>query len=258
MDRGEGQEQNVTDRELDLLVDGQLNDASQRELLARLQREPDAWRRCALTFLEAQFWSKEFAALPPAKTQPGAAAQGNNAATQGNTAALPTPARRKRWSDRAPALLMLAGSCLFAVGLTLVGRGWISGSDRRPAPNTLAGVRADVGHPAVVLVPARPGPSETPAPPPPGWRLVTLGGPDGARGGKPIQLPAVDSDQLDEGWLQAASGEAPTDLLRALERTGHTVRQSRRLVPMPLEDGRRMVVPVEQFDVHYVGNKAYQ
>ena len=64
--------------------------------------------------------------------------------------------------------------------------------------------------------------------------------------------------RLDEGWLRNLPGELPVDLLQALERTGHSVQRSRRLVPMPLEDGRRVVVPVDQFDVHYVGNKAYQ
>src|SRR5712692_7228638 len=45
------------DRELlDQLVDGELSDTERQELLARLDAEPDGWRRCALAFLEAQSW----------------------------------------------------------------------------------------------------------------------------------------------------------------------------------------------------------
>src|SRR5262245_24846451 len=41
---------------LDRLVDGELGPDQRRELLASLDDEPGAWRRCALAFLEAQTW----------------------------------------------------------------------------------------------------------------------------------------------------------------------------------------------------------
>src|SRR5713101_874206 len=41
-------------RLLDRLVDGELPDAERRDLLLKFEKEPDAWRRCALAFLEAQ------------------------------------------------------------------------------------------------------------------------------------------------------------------------------------------------------------
>jgi hypothetical protein len=49
---------------IDQLVDGELPDAERRELLRRLEGEPDGWRRCALAFLEAQCWRDAF--RPPA------------------------------------------------------------------------------------------------------------------------------------------------------------------------------------------------
>ena len=53
----------VDQAEFDLLVDGELDDERRRELLVRLDDESQGWRRCALTFLEAQSWKREFGAL---------------------------------------------------------------------------------------------------------------------------------------------------------------------------------------------------
>ena len=48
-----------SDRRIDLLADGELSDEARCGLLARLDRESDGWRRCALAFLEAQAWRGE-------------------------------------------------------------------------------------------------------------------------------------------------------------------------------------------------------
>jgi hypothetical protein len=50
----------------------------------------------------------------------------------------------------------------------------------------------------------------------------------------------------------------PPELVQALQQSGRRVQQSRQLIPVPLEDGRRLVVPVDQFEIHYVGNRGYQ
>ena len=66
------------DRQFDLLVDGELGEEDRRALLGRLDGEPGGWRRCALAFLEAQAWKREFATLlRPA--QSGRAARGQSA-----------------------------------------------------------------------------------------------------------------------------------------------------------------------------------
>jgi hypothetical protein len=65
------------DRLIDRLVDGELPDAERRQLLLRLEAEPDGWRRCALAFLEAQSWREAFTPLaspapPVPRTRPAA------------------------------------------------------------------------------------------------------------------------------------------------------------------------------------------
>src|SRR5207253_643240 len=51
----------LDERLLDHLVDGELADDERRELLMQLEKEPDGWRRCALAFLEAQTWRQALA-----------------------------------------------------------------------------------------------------------------------------------------------------------------------------------------------------
>src|SRR5215475_9140780 len=46
-------------RWVDLLVDGELDDARQRQALLALEAQPDGWRRCALAFVEAQTLKRE-------------------------------------------------------------------------------------------------------------------------------------------------------------------------------------------------------
>jgi hypothetical protein len=63
---------------------------------------------------------------------------------------------------------------------------------------------------------------------------------------------------IDEDWLNGIPEAIPADIVQALERTGHRIQRERQLMPVPLEDGRQLVVPVDQVDIHYVGNPAYQ
>ncbi len=49
--------------ELERLVDGQLSPTDYRQLLQRLDFEPDGWRRCGLAFLEQQALQQELSAV---------------------------------------------------------------------------------------------------------------------------------------------------------------------------------------------------
>src|SRR3569623_3265887 len=48
---------------LDLLVDGELDEAARRKLLRWCEQDPAGWRSCALAFLEAQCWSQQVGGL---------------------------------------------------------------------------------------------------------------------------------------------------------------------------------------------------
>jgi hypothetical protein len=108
------------DRQLDLLVDGELNEPDRVELLRRIETEPDGWRRCALAFLEGQGWRQALEGHVYASLQ-----------LPGTNAALPAPAGRRVAGWRQP--LALAAGMLLMFGL-----GWIL----RPAAPALDEVRA--------------------------------------------------------------------------------------------------------------------
>jgi len=231
----------IDDGTLDLLVDGELSEAERRELLASLDHMPDGWRRCALAFLEAQRWRKELSAVARQSAAP---------AGEGRPAR-PVAVRRGFPGGVWGTLLAMAGSFVLALA-----GGWVaSGLLRTPGMPS--------GGPAleeVAAVPATPqGPAPPTAEPPSSWQLVSVpveGGPAGAP--KTVQLPAMERQSLDPHWLERSPPPIPPDILDFLRRSGHEVRQSRQLVPFPLKDGRQMVFPVDQVDVHYVGNPAYQ
>ena len=76
-------------------------------------------------------------------------------------------------------------------------------------------------------------------------------------GGNAVQLPAVKADRLDKAWLQNIPAPVSPDLLQALQESGHRVQQRRGLLPVEMNDGRRLVVPVDQVDIDYVGRPSF-
>ena len=214
-----GQTRTIDDRQLDRLGDGQLSQSQQRELLAQLDAEPGGWRRCALAFLEAQAWRDDLGAVVrSASVQP------------------PAPpavvARTRRSASRWPSVLAVAATLAIAFGLGML---------VRPAWRG-----AEPGLEQVARQEGLPGRAQDASP----WRMVTLTSPDAS---EPIRLPAVERNRIDDAWLRSLPAAVPPDVLRALQRSGYAVRQSQQLMPVPLEDGRRLVVPVDQVEVRPVG-----
>jgi len=218
----------LDDSRFDRLVDGELNEQERRDLLAGLDDEPSGWRRCALAFLEAQCWKQALGVL-----------------TQEGVRAVPPPVglpRRSFRLGRTGTLLAMAASFLVAMWLG----SWVQQArvGQHPSP-----IGAGVGSQIATNLPQSKASSSP-------WKIVNVS--SGEQGpGASIDLPAVERNNIDKQWLRSLPAAIPEDVMQALNRTGHQVRQHRELVPVPLEDGRRLVVPVDQVDVHYVGNKTY-
>lgn len=217
------------DTRFDRLVDGQLSEQQRHDLLAGLDDEPDGWRRCALAFLESQCWKQTFGAitqesLPPAEP------------------AVATPPSRSAWPGRLGTVLAMAAS--FALAM------WIGWSIQQTRDGKIAR-NVDRQPPLSTDFPS----GDSSAKP---WRIVNVFAP--GRDGKPgpsISLPAIERDRIDKQWLQSIPPAIPQNVREALARTGHQIKQRRELVPVPLKDGRQLVMPVDQIDVHYVGNGPY-
>ena len=116
------------ERLLDRLVDGELTEPERRELLQRLDAAPEGWRACALAFLEAQAWKKEFRSL--SAEQP---------ARFVNDSEKLTP-RSKHSTRHTPlsTLLAMAASFLLAFTLGLGVRGFFASHNAPPAVDLAA------------------------------------------------------------------------------------------------------------------------
>lgn len=242
---------NITDEQLDRLVDGELSEPERRELLSGLEKEPAGWRRCALAFLVAQSWCDAMGAM--LRETPEAAPSSTPSSAS----------RRPTWLRRHETLLAMAAS--FAVALVLSSAAnsvlrpmFLPSAEPAPGATQLAADWQNqppaARQPAVSPWQRQPaGPGAAP------WQMVTVSVPDGPHGTQePIQLPAVEQERWNGDWLRNLPQALPPEMVQALQQSGRRVQQSRQLVPIPMQDGRRLVVPVDQIDIHYVGNRGYQ
>ncbi len=216
-------------RWLDKLVDGELDDAQRRQLLIDLENQPDGWRRCALAFLEAQAWKRSLGAVvaTPAKD------------------ACPQPARaRVWWSGSVGSVLAAAASFLIAFALGLAWRGQAEKAELL-ATNP-PGPRAS--QPDIGLATEKPQ-----------WSTMTVNvdrDDDGVA--EPVELPVVRGAGFDEAWVRNQPAAIPEQMLRLIERMGHQVHHERQYYPFDLSDGGRLIVPVDEVDLKYVGERRFQ
>ncbi len=254
MNAHDNQQPGIDAEVLDLLVDGELPDAQRRDLLTSLDRVPEGWRACALAFLEAQCLK-----------------QACGAVIREQVTLSPPPATPRRLS-RARRILT-NGIIAFAVAasfLMAVGLGWMlqqgrhsgglsapgaaqtaaaSGGSRQEGNQARGPRGAFDGLPQKSLaLEAVPRP----------WGTVTVALPGtGDEGTKTVSLPVTESDHVDESWFRPSPDALPAGVRAALRGMGYQIRQERHLLPVPLEGGNRLVMPVDQVELRYVGNPAY-
>lgn len=235
--------------QIDRLVDGELPRDEYRRLLSELDERPGGWKRCALGFLEAQAWRNEFDSDPPAGHRDGL-----------------TRAQTKKPAPTWTAPAAVAASFLMALGLGLMlGRQWtvpaVPGAsdvvDRAPTPESTRPVE-QVRPPALAEHPnTETMPQPALGPSPVGDVRFVVQDADGAAS-REIQLPVYEANSTDGPWLGANASAMPAELQRALERRGHRIRRHQRWVPVDLDDGRQMVVPIEDVEIVPVGRNGFQ
>lgn len=256
------------DRQLDRLIDGELNAAERRQLLAECDEREGAWRRCALAFLEAQSWRAELTALA-APLPAGAPAVASWPAVE----AKPTRenSRRRRWvrarsqSDRDWSSIAIAPWALAACALVAFGLGWMARPnatlDWSDDPDIYASA-PQVAQPTMthseenLQSGSDDSSSELAAEVPETVRLVMDCGPDGEQ--RQIELPVRPAGGDDLALLEQGEPVVSAELQAALLRMGHRVNERRQLVPLVLEDGRRLVVPVDEIEFTPVEASEYQ
>ncbi len=241
---------------LDRLAAGDLDHAARRELFVWLDREPARWRRCALALLEAREleqalgdWTAESSSefiprregssefIPrPRRGHPGPDAVSRPAADATLTTldpALPLIQARRRRAQ----LFALAASVLIAFGLGIAVRG--------------IGIEPP---PAIVQAPVQSGNANPPAEPRRADRApaASTGG-NGSQPHDPTDATLTAADR----WPSESAGPIPAYVRSQLERRGYRVDSRHRVIPVSLPDGRRAMLPVDQLQVRYVGQRAY-
>jgi hypothetical protein len=241
------------DPRIDLLVDGELAPQERRDLLLACEAHPELWRTCALAFLEAQAWRADFQGAPRELV----------------AMAPPIPESRSfRFGGGWRSLVALA-ACV--VASFYIGRG----------------TRPDSGG-SIAAVPERPASAPQPTPElPQELPVESLAAhhPQPAENADPEEKPAVASQRPIAGNAQRGSAtltikydqqgverelkipvhDIPeSELLewarnpvavnafavQALERRGHKLEAQRQLVTLNLKDGKKVILPVEHFDLH--------
>lgn len=232
--------------DLDLLVDGELSERQRSALLARLDKTPDGWRRCALAFLEAQSWQETLGAVV---REPEAAEPTITTVVIRDNLRFSTPAT----------LLAMAASFVVAFSLALTLRGGLSGgSDNVQVAESPSNIRRDdTVHHDELVAPAGGSHTDEMALSDP----ATLAESDDPRAESDDSDPDdQDSEAIDEvpivlaPWAEGDEGLIPERLVQALQRSGHRVHRRPELLSIELSDGTRGVIPAERIELQYVGN----
>lgn len=237
---------------VDRLAADELDDDSRRALFVWLDREPARWRRCAMALLEAREFEGALEDWLGGSASHEAASAGRR-----RPIALPEASelsdrrgvgKRERRVGR-NALLALAASVAVAFGLGMAAHrrlvGWrADGSDWQAAAKPSPASRASqVNRPHAIETAAN---DSRPS-------FASHGGATANGRNEPSQqVESVTAEQTSNGNNELI----PAYVKSQLERRGYRVDSRRRFVSVSLPDGRRALVPLEQWKFRYVGNRA--
>lgn len=254
-------------RLLDRLVDGELDDNARRALLSSLDEQfingqPDGWRRCALAFVEAQTWGQEMKHL--VTTEDAAESLGNGSLIAAGQVSRGTqevtahggPPRSAVW-------LAVAAGLLVAFGLGAGVRHLLPGNEEPMAPS---GIQVAESHPptteppvATETLPSDPlsnelvreteSVNEPPLDYDPAHEVALIfEDPDGGAPRR-VVAPLLPAEMVDERLQWHGEGALSSEIVRMFRQAGHDIQTTRRYAPIQLEDGRRMVVPIDDVKI---------
>ena len=217
--------------QLERLIDGELSPAELRTLVSSLDEEPELWRRCALTFIEAQAYSQEMPVLRRSLELPQAREMTR------------VPPRTKPGDNAWLTLLAVAASFLLAFGLGLIAPTFFS----RGRQDSIANGNF---YPSAEMPLAQ-------ASSPDLNNLRNIGNVqlvvDGGDPSQSRQVPVFETQQDLSGVFADSAPSIGPDLVELLRRHGYEVEQEQRYVPAALDDGRQMIVPLEGYQLTPVG-----
>jgi hypothetical protein len=89
---------------------------------------------------------------------------------------------------------------------------------------------------------------------PPAVERELVGFPDG----QTVDLPIVEATQVSPDWVRSRPNLVPLPVRRELERSGHRIEQRRVFLPLILDDGQPAVVPIDEAEVQFIGERVVQ
>jgi hypothetical protein len=251
------------DSQFDRLVDGELTGAEECALLSALDARPEGWRRCALAFLEARAWKKDFHALASPRLQrfngtPVAVAAIPPCATGSANADVVkhgTPsfiASNANW----PRLFALAASVTLGFFLGIAAqRNWLS-ENTTPREMIADGITGNTSpDKKLAWHDDQQGPNDhglhSAADSASSLMMTLVDGRGDAQ--RQIEVPLVETDRFDPSWLASQPAAMLEDEVEELRRLGYRVDQQRFYVPVMLDDGRQAIVPLDRANIRYAG-----
>ena len=228
------------DSRFDRLVDGALSAAEYKVFLSSLEDEPGGWRRCAMAFLEAQAWGREFAAIRRGEEDAPARAAAAELVEH-------HPAKRGFYLPVSP-LLAAAACVILAFGLGIVTHSNFYPPD--PMPTRFAGQNSWNGNALDMagkeeLLPAED--AEIAA-----MKFVL----DGA-GNEEVVVPVIGGNNTGEQSLVETEPAIPDSVLRTLRSQGHDIQRKQEFSPIAMGDGRHVIFPVEEYRITPVSSRSY-
>ena len=243
------------DAALDRLVDGEMASDEYRAFLANLDDEPGGWRRCALAFLEAQALEGELGAFRDERVKP--------LVSDVNTTSPTAPAGRKR--NMPLLVLAMAASFLLAFGLGYALKApWQNGI---PAGGDVAEQNPSGQNPGGNDIAPGPGESRLADNQPDNRRPtpqlnqrplenVTLVVGENAASERRIELPVVHYGDVGDGYFRREHSAMPPEIREMLQRRGQ-LRRTQSYLPLEMDNGQRVVVPVEEVEIVPVSRPPY-
>lgn len=228
------------------LVDDELTPSETASLLRRMEQEPDSWRRCTLSFVEDRVWSRS------ARAWRQECARADRLA---NVASFNRPVPRQTHVARAwhPTATLAASVLLaFVLGWTIHAIDDWSVEPPRHQPRTRPLVgrdsepRAKLPQNVLTNAAARQAPAGS---------IVLMSGaePDS----ESVELPLYAPSQDQMARLLSHPELISDELQQRLRDRGYLVNQQRRLTSISLEDGRQIVLPIDEVTIEHRARPIY-
>ncbi len=255
----------VTQAELDWFVEGELDRQERDELFARLDSDPDGWKRCALALLERdalatvlgstlkrQESSENVAGSPIEHSVESVLSPSSSAMALEEEKAGP-----KR-EDRRFGLWHLAAAAAMAALMVVVFQYWLSGDQQPTARNVDQAVaKQTVGSDSIVerndlftavnVAINRAGVQDSNI-----LALVSITVKD-----EEYVLPLIESEMLSKQLVDLAPLVVPSGLTQKLAQSGFKVQPKRQFISLNHEDGTNEVVPMNMLDCNFVGRSVF-